>query len=99
MSESTYWDRKIAATLNAAPTAAARARILASELDEAAAVFRSGPFPITAAASDAPKIEAIRKVAQLARTCAIELRMLADLNGPRLAPSDLASKSEERDDG
>jgi hypothetical protein len=72
-----YWEDLIVKRLKKA-SAAERAIIIADELEAAAEIYRAAPFPVVAThPADEAKIEAIRKVAQLARTAAKELRSAA----------------------
>lgn len=72
-----YWAADMAKLLHSTPNPADRAIILADALDACASIYRTGPFPVTVYAVDDGKMDAVRKVAQLARTVANELRLLA----------------------
>lgn len=75
-----YWEDQMAKRLKREPSQARRAIILADALDECAAIYRQGPFPVIVHPSDEAKADAVRKVAQLARTVAKELRALSGMN-------------------
>lgn len=73
-----YWEDQISERLKLARSPAERAIILAEELESAAAVYRQAPFAVTVARkADEASLDAVRKVAQLARVVAKELRVLA----------------------
>jgi hypothetical protein len=75
----TYWEARLLAEIRGTDTAT-QARRVAQELEACAEVYRGAPFPVTASAADESKVEAIRRVAQLARFAARLLTELAEAN-------------------